>query len=93
VISHDLDIFQEFAGFVLHDIKTLEIILSRANKRRHASSFPAPAKEKRLELSQGSGVVLKAGMPESGMPESGMPESGMPECRNTGMPEIETRKS
>ena len=40
VISHNLDIFEEFAGFVLHGIKALVIIFSRGNERRqHGSTY------------------------------------------------------
>ena len=44
MISHDLDIFEEFAGFSLKCIKTLVVILSLKKKRLHGSIFPTLAK-------------------------------------------------
>ena len=45
MISHDLDIFEEFVGFALKYIKTLVLKVSRGNKRRHGCIFPTLAKE------------------------------------------------
>ena len=57
MISHDLDIFEELAGFSLKYIKTLVVILSRGNKRRHGSIFPTLARQLQrpmIEIKNGS---------------------------------------